>query len=175
MWCYSKRRHTTELRTRETQRPGGQLMPSFQTLAPTAFSSKCTVCHKKLCPPWSSSCQLFTAKGKMTQLPLCTDLEMCHPDFMNSMDCFSENLTCHPISSIFFNIFCLSNRRGHYGKTIKLQVKAAYTVGQRLYKRRMGTTKCWNNLYLQGASRGAELSVAITEAAPWPLCSLIYV
>lgn len=76
MWCYSKRKHTTELRTRETQRPGGQLMPSFQTPAPTAFSSKCTACHKKLCPPWSSSCQLFTAKGKMTQLPLCTDLEM---------------------------------------------------------------------------------------------------
>lgn len=101
--------------------------------------------------------------------------DVSHPDFMNSMDCFSENLTCHPISSIFFNIFCLSNRRGHYGKTIKLQVKAAYTVSQRLYKRRMGTTKCWNNLYLQGASRGAELSVAITEAAPWPLCSLIYV
>lgn len=27
--------------------------------------------------------------------------DVSHPDFMNSMDCFSENLTCHPISSIF--------------------------------------------------------------------------
>lgn len=46
MWCYSERKHTTELRTRETQRPSGQLRSSFQIPAPTAFSSKHTACHK---------------------------------------------------------------------------------------------------------------------------------
>lgn len=47
MWCYSECKHTTELQTCERHKgPGGQLMPSFQTPALTAFSSKCTACHK---------------------------------------------------------------------------------------------------------------------------------
>lgn len=127
---------------------------------------------QKLCPPWSSSCQLFTAEGKMTQLPLCTDLETLVTPTSQTRWTASLKIL-HAIQyPAFFNTFCLSNRRGHYGKTIKLQVKAAYMVGQRLYRRRMESLSVGITFTCRahrGVLSSVSLSLRLHPGLPAPL------